>query len=257
MKLPENKLKKALAGGKTQLGIWSNLKSPMVAEALCYTSFDWIVIDMEHGPNDIGDVISQLQAMAAGDLSPVVRPPWNDLVIIKRLLDAGVQSLVIPYIQNLEEARSAVAATRYPPEGVRGVAGGSRATRFGQIKDYQQKAADELCVILQVETVEAVEHIEAIAGVEGVDAIFVGPADLAASMGHLGNFDHPEVQAKILEAATRIKNAGQVPGILSFNVERAKEYIEMGYQFVAVGSDQSLLVDAAEQLAAKFADIRV
>ncbi|MGB7287710.1 MAG: HpcH/HpaI aldolase/citrate lyase family protein [Salaquimonas sp.] len=252
MKLPVNKLKHALKSGKRQIGLWSNLKSPMVAEALSYTAFDWVLVDMEHGPNDIGDVVSQLQSMAAGEVSPIVRPPWNDKVIIKRLLDAGVQSLVIPYIQNVDEARAAIAATRYPPEGVRGVAGGNRAMKFGLVESYHAQAANELCVILQVETPDAVDQIEAIATIEGVDAIFVGPADLAASMGHLGNFNHPEVQEKIAEAAKRIKAAGKASGILSFNVDQAKEYLDLGYQFVAVGSDQTLLMNAAVELANKF-----
>lgn len=254
MKVPTNKLKKALKSGEVQLGIWSNLKSPLVAELLSYVPLNWTLVDMEHGPNDVGDVISQLQAMAGGDTSPIVRPPWNDTVIIKRLLDAGVQSLVIPYVQNADEARAAIAATRYPPAGVRGVAGGSRATRFGKVQNYYHQAADELFVILQVETASAIDEIEAIAAVEGVDAIFVGPSDLAASMGHLGNYDHPDVQAKIQQAAVRIKNAGKVSGILSFNPQRAKEYIALGYQFVAVASDQSLLASAADRLADEFSD---
>ena len=215
-------------------------------------AFDWMVIDMEHGVNDLKDVVSQLQALAGGNVMPIVRPPWNDAIVMKRLLDAGVQSFVIPFIQNGEEARAAIAATRYPPDGIRGVAGGSRATAYGRIPDYHQNAHKELCIILQVETAEAVDQIEKIAGVKGVDAVFVGPADLAASMGHLGNMDHPKVQAKIREAADRIKKAGKPSGILSFNPDRAKEYMEMGYQFVAVGSDQSLLVSAADALHKKF-----
>ncbi len=252
MKMPKNKLKAALKKGELQIGIWSNLVSPMAAEALSLTPFDWLLFDMEHGPNELTDVVSQLQALNGSSISPIVRPPWNDMVVIKRLLDAGVQSLVIPYIQNEEEARRAVAATRYPPEGVRGVAGGSRATRFGLVEDYHRNAHKELCVILQVETAQAVDEIEKIAKIDGVDAIFVGPADLAASMGHLGNFNHPEVQAKIAEAAKRITKAGKPGGILSFNQSQAMEYIKMGYTFVAVASDQSLMVSAAYALHAKF-----
>ncbi len=256
MKIPKNKLKAALKKGQLQLGLWSNFVSPMVSEALSNTKFDWLLFDMEHGPNDVLDVVRQLQANNGYDVSPIVRPPWNDTVIMKRLLDAGVQSLVIPYIQNGDEARAALAATRYPPEGVRGVAGGNRAMKFGAITDYHKNAHKELCVILQVETCAAIDQIEEIAKVDGVDAIFVGPADLAASMGHLGNFDHPDVQAKIAEAAKRIKKAGKPAGILSFNPERAKDYIKMGYTFVAVGSDQSLLMSAANGLSANFEKIR-
>ena len=255
MKVPKNKLKADLKKGRLQIGIWSNLVSPMVAEALSGSRFDWLVFDMEHGPNDLFDVVRQLQAVKGSAITPVVRPPWNDTVVIKRLLDAGVQSLVIPYIQNAEEARAAIAATRYPPQGVRGVAGGSRATDFGRVVDYHRNAHKELCVILQVETAAAVDEIEAIAAIDGVDAIFVGPADLAASMGHLGDFDHKDVQAKIVEAARRIKKAGKPAGILSFNPDRAREYIAMGYTFVALASDQSLLVSAANALYGKFEDI--
>jgi 4-hydroxy-2-oxoheptanedioate aldolase len=256
MKLPRNAFKAALKKPGLKIGLWSNLKSPMVAEILSNMPFDWVVVDMEHGPNDLGDVVAQLQAGSATSVAQIVRPPWNDRVMIKRVLDAGVQSLVIPYVQNAEEARQAVASTRYPPEGARGVAGGSRATRFGLVDNYHANADKELCLIVQAETAEAVANIPEIAGVRGVDAIFVGPADLAASMGHLGNFDHEDVQAKIAEAAKAIKAAGKFAGILSFNPEQAMKYAALGYDFIAVASDQSLLVSAAQSLAAKFDRLR-
>jgi 4-hydroxy-2-oxoheptanedioate aldolase len=257
MKLPKNRFKSGLKkSGAPLLGVWSNLKSPMVAELLSGTGFDWAVLDMEHGPNDLGDIVSQLQVMEAGSVPVIVRPPWNDFVLIKRLLDSGVTSLLIPYVQNAEEAREAVAATRYPPDGIRGVAGGSRATRFGMVADYHQNAHKEICITVQVETASAVDEIEAIAAVKGVDALFVGPADLAASMGHLGDFNHADVQTMIRTAAKRIKAAGKPAGILSFSPDQAREYIAMGYDFVAIASDQSLLVSAAKTLLAKFDDVR-
>lgn len=224
----------------------------MVAELLSCTGFDWAVLDMEHGPNDLGDVVSQLQAMEQGSVAPIVRPPWNDFVLVKRLLDAGAHSLLIPYVQNADEARAAVAATRYPPDGIRGVAGGSRATRFGTVAEYHRNAHKEICLTVQIETASAVDEIEAIAAVKGVDALFVGPADLAASMGHLGDYNHADVQTMIATAAKRIKAAGKPAGILSFNPDQARQYIAMGYDFVAVASDQSLLVSAAKSLLAGF-----
>lgn len=252
MQHPVNHLKKALADGERQIGIWSSLCSPNVAEIVSLTDFDWMVIDMEHAQNDLDDVIEQLRAMAGGKVSPIVRPPWNDFVAIKRLLDAGVTSMVIPYVQNAAEAEAAVAATRYPPKGIRGVAGGSRASRYSRTSDYYERADHEICLILQVETASAVEEIEAIAAVDGVDAIFIGPSDLAASMGHLGNPAHPEVFEKIREARERIDTAGVAPGILSFNPEQAQSYLDLGYRFVAVGSDQRLLMNGADALSASF-----
>jgi 4-hydroxy-2-oxoheptanedioate aldolase len=228
----------------------------MVAELLSHSAFDWAVLDMEHGPNDLADVVSQMQAMGAGSVPVMVRPPWNDFVVIKRLLDAGVQNLIIPYVQNAEEAKAAVAATRYPPDGIRGVAGGTRATLFGSVAEYHQNAHKELFLTLQVETASAVDQIEAIGKVSGVDAIFVGPADLAASMGHLGNLVHEDVQTMIATAARRIKSCGKPAGILSFDPVQAENYIAMGYDFVVVGSDQTLLTSAAKTLLARFDEIR-
>lgn len=257
MKHPVNQFKAALKSGRRPLlGVWSNLKSPMVAEVLSHSDFDWLLIDMEHGPNELGDVVSQLQAMGGGEVPPIVRPPWNDYVMFKRLLDAGVQSLIVPYVQNADEARAAVAATRYPPEGIRGVAGGSRATVFGNVANYHANAHKEICLTVQVETASAVEQIEDIAAIDGIDAIFIGPADLAASMGHLGNFNHEDVQALIASAAKRIKATGKAAGILSFNAEQAKHYVSLGFDFVAIASDQSLMVSAAKSLLAGFDDLR-
>ena len=197
-------------------------------------------------------VYSQLQAAAGGTAHPVVRPRWNDTVVIKRLLDAGVQTFLIPYVQTEEEARQAVAATRYPPRGVRGFASASRASRFGRIKDYHIRAEEELCVLVQIETRLGLENLEAIAAVEGVDGVFIGPGDLSAELGYLGNPGHPDVQAAIEDAIRRIRACGNAPGILTGDERLARRYIELGCLFTAVGSDVGILARATEQLAARF-----
>jgi 4-hydroxy-2-oxoheptanedioate aldolase len=214
--------------------------------------FDWLLLDTEHSPNDLESVLTQLQAAAAYPSAPVVRVPWNDMVAIKRVLDIGAQSLLIPYVQNPDEARAAVAATRYPPAGVRGVAGTTRATRFGRIKDYAKRAHEELCVLVQVETQEALKHIEAIATVDGVDGIFIGPGDLHASMGYAGEVANPAVLSLIEDALRRIRRTGKAPGILVGDEQLAKRCIEAGSLFTAVGVDVAILVCGAQQLASRF-----
>ena len=150
------------------------------------SGFDWLLLDTEHSPNDTPDILRHLQAVQGGSASPVVRAAWNDTVLIKRLLDVGAQTLLVPYVQNADEAARAVAATRYPPAGIRGVTGSGRASRYGRVKDYLQKANDEIGVIVQVETREALDQIESIAAIDGVDGVFVGPSDLSASLGLIG-----------------------------------------------------------------------
>ena len=252
MELAKNRFKHAIAEGDLQIGLWSSLCSNLVAEGISQSGFDWIVIDMEHAPNEVPGVISQLQAMKGGTATPLVRPQWNDFVLIKRLLDAGAQSLIIPYVQNREEAEKAVAATRYPPHGIRGVSGSSRSSNYGRIKDYFHKADQELCVIVQVETAEAMEQLEEIASVDGVDGVFIGPADLSASLGYLGKMNAEEVQAAIKDAVERLARIGKPAGILSASEEDCRRYIEWGYTFVAVGIDGALLVRGADALAQKF-----
>jgi 4-hydroxy-2-oxoheptanedioate aldolase len=183
---------------------------------------------------------------------PIVRPPWNDMVTFKRLLDIGAQTLVVPYIQNAEEARLAVSYTRYPPLGVRGYAGAPRASGYGRIKDYAKRSSDEICLLLQIETVEGLKHLEEIAKVDGVDGVFIGPGDLSADMGHLGNPKHPEVVAAVDDAFKRILACGKAPGILIGDEALAKHFVEVGGLFVAVGADQNLLRDSASALAARF-----
>ncbi|MEM7237562.1 MAG: HpcH/HpaI aldolase/citrate lyase family protein [Pseudomonadota bacterium] len=252
MELPANAFKAALTTRRRQIGMWSALASPVAAEIIAHSGFDWVLIDTEHAPNDLPDVLAQAQALAAGPAPVLARPAWNDTVVIKRLLDIGIQSLIVPFVQNADEAAAAVAATRYPPGGVRGVAGGSRATRYGRVSGYHARAHDELAVVVQIETAEAVAQIDEIAAVDGIDALFVGPADLAASMGHLGNIGHPDVQAAIREAATRAHAAGKPIGTLAVDVDVANIYFDYGYDFIAVAVDAVLLARAADALVAEF-----
>jgi 4-hydroxy-2-oxoheptanedioate aldolase len=207
---------------------------------------------MEHSPNELTHILAQLQALKDSPTMPVVRPPWNDMVTFKRLLDVGAQSLIVPYIQNAEEARLAVSYTRYPPLGVRGYAGAPRASGYGRIKDYARRCSDEICLLLQIETVEGLKQLEAIASVEGVDGVFIGPGDLSADMGHLGNPRHPEVVAAVIDAFKRIRACGKAPGILIGDEALAHQFVDAGGLFVAVGADQNLLRDSASALAARF-----
>jgi 4-hydroxy-2-oxoheptanedioate aldolase len=196
-------------------------------------------------------VQSQLHAMTGGTATPVVRPAWNDMVLVKRFLDIGAQALLLPYVQTVEEASNAVRYSRYPPQGVRGVAGSTRAAGYGRIKDYMNRAHEELCVLVQAETRLALRNLEGIAAVEGVDGIFIGPNDLAADLGHLGNWQHPEVWKVMEDAAKRIRKAGKAPGILVGEVD-GKRCLDMGYLFVAVGADTGMLVRGSDALAARF-----
>ena len=249
MKLPKNNFKAALAAGETQIGLWSTLCSNIVAEVIGDSGFDWIVLDTEHTPTETPNLVSQMQAMATGTASAVVRPAWNDPVLIKRVLDIGAQTLLIPFVQNEAEAQAAVAATRYPPAGIRGVTGSGRAARYGRVTDYLHTAADEIAVIVQIETGVALAEIEKIAAVDGVDAVFIGPSDLSASLGHIGNPKHEEVQTALKTGVEKLKAAGKPAGILAFNPDDARRYMEWGYQFVAVGSDLSVLAKGTAALA--------
>jgi 4-hydroxy-2-oxoheptanedioate aldolase len=251
--IPPNRFKRALAAGQVQIGLWNSLASSVAVEVIAGAGFDWVLIDMEHSPNDLPLLHSQLQAMMAHPTaSPVVRPPWNDMVTMKRLLDLGVQTFLIPCVQNAQEAAAAVSYTRYPPQGVRGFASASRATNFGRIANYWQRAQEEICVLVQVETVSALAEIEAIAAVDGVDGIFIGPGDLSASMGHLGQPSHPEVIEAIDNAMRRIHATGKPSGFLTGDEKLSAHYLDMGSCFVAVGADLGLLARAADALSARF-----
>ncbi|QTK82548.1 4-hydroxy-2-oxo-heptane-1,7-dioate aldolase [Agrobacterium tumefaciens] len=254
MDLPVNQFKAKLRAGESQIGLWCGLPGTYAAEIVAPAGFDWLLFDTEHSPSDVLTVMPQLQAVAPYKVSPIVRPAANDPVLIKRFLDIGVQTLLIPFIQNADEARTAVAATRYPPAGIRGVSALTRATRFGRVKNYAQQAERELCVLLQVETREAMANIEAIASVEGVDGIFIGPADLAASFGYPGQPGTPEVVEAIENAIALLKRLGKPAGILTLDEKFAKRCIELGTLFTAVGIDVALLARGAEALYGRFSE---
>jgi 4-hydroxy-2-oxoheptanedioate aldolase len=252
MELTRNAFKHAIAQGRLQIGLWSSLASNIAADIVSDSGFDWILIDTEHSPNEIPDVLAQLQAAERGSASLIVRPAWNDAVLIKRVLDIGAQSVLVPYVQDAEEARRAVAAVRYPTAGIRGVAAAARASRYGRVPDYLKKADGEICLLVQVETRQALDQLEAIAGTEGVDGVFIGPSDLSASFGHIGNPQHPEMQKLLQDSVTRLKAVGKPAGILTTNEDEARRYIGWGYTFVAVGSDVGLLARGADALAKRF-----
>jgi 4-hydroxy-2-oxoheptanedioate aldolase len=252
MDLPANNFKRALKANRLQIGLWCSLSSHYAVELVAGSGFDWILLDTEHSPNDLESVLQQLQAAAPYPTHPVVRVPWNDMVTIKRYLDIGAQSILIPYVQNAEEAKAAVAYTRYPSAGVRGVAGATRATRFGRVKDYAKRAHEEICVLVQVETQTALDNLERIAAVDGVDGVFIGPADLHASLGYTGETNNPKVMPVIDDAMRRIRKAGKAPGILTGVEADARRWIDCGGLFVAVGADTGVLARGTEALAAKF-----
>lgn len=253
MDLPRNEFKRALAAGRTLFGLWNSLSGSYAVEAIAGAGLDWLLLDTEHSPNDLESILANLQVVAAYPTQAVVRVPWNDMVTVKRYLDIGAQTLLVPQINTAEEARAAVAYTRYPPSGLRGVGGTTRATRFGRVKGYARRAHEELCVLVQVESQQALDNIEAIAAVDGVDGIFVGPADLHASLGLVGETRHPDVAPVIDQAIARIRRTGKAPGtILTGEATDVERWIKLGAQFIAVGSDLGLLARGADGLAQKF-----
>lgn len=246
MKAPENLFKKRLLAGESLHGLWLSMASPVASEALSLVGFDWLLFDTEHAAIDLAGVQPLLQAAAVGTAQAVLRPAWNDKVLIKRALDMGAQTLLIPFVENAEEAAAAVAATRYPPHGIRGVAGATRASRFGLTSDYFAVADREIAVLVQIETTSALERLEEIAAVPGVDGVFIGPSDLSASMGFLGAAGKEEVQDVLKQTAARIIAAGKAPGILATNAADARRYLEWGYRFVSGAVDLGLLLRAAQ-----------
>jgi 4-hydroxy-2-oxoheptanedioate aldolase len=248
-----NMLKASLAEGRVQIGFWSSLCSPLVVELIAGAGFDWLLVDSEHAPNDLPQVVAQLQVAAAYPTEAVVRVPAADPVVIKRYLDAGARSLLVPFVEDAEAARAVVAATRYPPEGMRGVSVGHRANRFGRVKGYMQEAPSQLCLVVQLETRRALREVEAIASVGGIDAVFIGPSDLAADLGHLGQAGHPEVQDGIRGAIERCRAVGRPIGILAPVVEDARRYLAWGATMVAVGSDIGVLLRGTDALVGTFA----
>ena len=234
------------AGGHAPLGTWVMSASPIVAEAVGLAGFDWGVLDMEHTPLDLMDLVHLLQAVGNTKMVPVVRVPWNDTITVKRVLDAGAQTLLFPFVQNAAEAAQAVASTRYAPEGVRGMAGMSRASRFGTTPDYFRVANQSVGVVVQLETPQSIARLEEIAAVPGVDALFVGPGDLSGSMGHAGNLTHPDVMTLMTDAARRARAVGKPIGTVGGTPEVVTRYRAAGYDFVAVASDLGLLMRGAQ-----------
>ena len=248
----ENKFKKKLLLGEKQIGAWNTICTGSVSELFGYAGFDWVVIDTEHAPSDPVVALGQLQALEATDSSGIVRPATNDTVLIKRFLDIGFQTLIIPFIQDESEAKQAVESTRYPPEGIRGVAATSRATKYGSISNYFKEVTKEICLVLQLETIEALKNVEDIASINGVDGLFIGPGDLAASLGYLGNPSHPEVKKFIKDAILKIKALGKPVGIFSLDLDYAKECFDDGADFVAVAMDTNLLMKQSKQIISRF-----
>lgn len=247
--IPKNKFKRALQNDETLWGLWLGLPDTSCAEICAGAGFDWLLIDGEHAPFELKTVLHHLQALAPYDVSPIVRPEIGSVSLIKRLLDVGAQTLLIPMVNSAEQAKELVAAVRYPPEGVRGMGSSlARAARWNKVPQYLQKANEEICLIVQVETLEAMDNLEEIVKVEGVDGVFIGPSDLSGAMGHVGNPDHPEVVEKIQWAMEVIKRSGKASGILSLNLEKAQQFAENGTKFVGVGVDTLLLRTGAEQL---------
>lgn len=247
-----NRFRQDLIAGRRLIGCWASLGSPITTEVLGVAGFDWLLLDAEHAPNDVLSLVPQLMALKDSVSAPVVRPPSNDVVVIKRLLDAGFHNFLIPFVETADEAQRAVAATRYPPAGVRGVSVSQRSNRYGSVPDYFKIVNDHIAVMVQIESRTGVASVEAIAGIDGVDGLFIGPSDLAAGFGHLGAPLHPEVQEAMARIFHAAKAAGKPVGILAPVEADARRYLGMGASFVAVGSDLGLLRMGTQALADKF-----
>ena len=251
--MSSNPFRAALQRGEQQIGLWLSMAQPYSAEVCATAGFQWLLIDGEHAPNDVRSTLAQLQAVAAYPGHPVVRAVNGDTHLIKQLLDIGVQTLLVPMVESAEHANALVAATRYPPLGVRGVgAAVARASRWGARRDYLHVADDEVCLLVQAESATALAHLEQICAVDGVHGVFIGPADLAASMGHRGNPGHPDVQSAIDQAIVTIVKSGKAAGTLTGDAQLARHCLALGATFVAVGIDVTLLAQATRRLAADF-----
>ena len=249
-----NSFKRDLLAGKKLIGIWSSLANEITTEALGVAGFDWVVLDGEHSPNNVRTFITQLMALKDSPTAPVVRPTCNNAAEIKLLLDSGFYNFLIPFVESADEARSAVSATRYPPQGIRGVSVSQRSNRYGTVPDYFKNVNQHICVMVQIESRAGVAAVKDIAAVEGVDCIFVGPSDLAAALGHLGNASHPEVQAAIAQVFADAKAAGKPSGILAPVEADARRYLAMGATFVGVGSDLGAFRNATQALCDRYRD---
>lgn len=256
MHTPVNTFKQALQDKQPQIGLWMGLASDYSTEICALAGFDWLVIDGEHSPNDLGSILAQLKTLAAyPGRHAVARVPVGETALIKQYLDLGAQNILVPMVDTPEQAAQLVLAMRYPQDdglgGVRGMAG-ARASRWGHYTDYAKRANEEVCLLVQVESVQALKNLDAIAATPGVDGVFIGPSDLSAAMGHVGKPGHPEVQAAIEDAIARILKAGKAPGILTADRSLAERYLALGALFVAVGLDTQLLVKHTSELAAHF-----
>lgn len=253
MPAPKNSFKQALKDKRLQIGFWQALASPYAVEICADAGYDWLLLDGEHAPNDVPMLMAQLQAMKGSRSHAIIRPPIGETYIIKQMLDIGAQTLLIPMVDSKELAQAMVKAVRYPPHGVRGVGAAlARASNFNRIPDYLQTANDEICLLLQIESKAGLAALDDIASLDGVDGIFIGPADLAADMGYLGNPSAPEVQAAIEKAFVQVQSHGKAAGILSGDLALAKRYADLGATFVAIGNDVTLFATATSRLLADF-----
>ena len=251
MQTPINPFKQALANQQAQIGLWVSLANPYSTEICAGAGFDWLLLDSEHSPNDLRSIMAQLQTVAGYPCHAVCRLPIGDSTLIKQYLDMGAQTLLVPMVDTPEQAKALVQACRYPPDGFRGM-GGARASRWGRYPRYVLEANAQVCLLVQAETRLAMSNLDAILATEGVDGVFIGPADLSASLGHVGNPGHPEVQAAIEGAITGITRAGKAAGILTPDTTLAQRYLDLGATFVAVGLDTVLLVRGTNALVSQF-----
>lgn len=253
MRMPTNGFKAKLSAGEFQSGLWVAMRDPVCVEIAAGAGFDWLLFDAEHGPHDLNSLLMGLQVCAAYPVESVVRVPVGNATIIKRMLDLGVQTLLVPMVETAQQARELVRMMRYPPAGIRGVGTAlARAARWNRVTDYFDHADAEMCLVVQVETILGLENLEAIANVEGVDAVFIGPADLAASLGHLGKVSHPALQAAVLQAFGRARALGKPVGSLAVDPRVAKQYLAAGCGFLALGTDTGLFAAASSRLAEEF-----
>ena len=247
-----NRFRQRLLSGETLIGSWCSLANPITTEVLGLAGFDWLVLDGEHAPNDITTFVPQLMALKGSPSAAVVRPPCNEPIIIKRLLDIGFYNFLIPFVESEGEAMQAVASTRYPPAGIRGVSVSHRSNMYGTVPDYNLDINNNVSVLVQIESQQGVDNLDSIAQVDGVDGIFVGPGDLSAALGYLGQPAHPEVLKVIQHIFARAKAAGKPSGILAPVEADARRYLEWGATFVAVGSDLGVFRNATQALCDRF-----